>query len=95
MELKFEWDTNKNDANLMKHGVSFKDAMYVFFDPKHLEIHDNKHSLAEDRWRLIGLNCCDLLTVVYTERNDQIRIISARKADKKETEEYYYGYCCI
>ncbi|MCL2244043.1 MAG: BrnT family toxin [Treponema sp.] len=93
MEVKFIWDDRKNAINIMKHGVSFSMAAMVFSDPKFLCWYDSEHSsISEDRWRIIGLSGCDVLIVIYTEQDNFIRIISARKASKKEKEKYYYGY---
>jgi len=92
MYYEFEWDEEKNDVNLMKHGISFKTATMVFYDPKRVDVYDRRHSLFEDRWKTIGLNCFDVLSVVYTMRKGKIRIISARKAERKEEEAYIYGY---
>ena len=92
MEYEFEWDEEKNDFNFMKHGIFFEDAIVIFNDSMRVDIFDRKHSLFEDRWKTIGLYGCDMISVIYTMRNDIIRIISARKADKKEEEEYLYGY---
>jgi len=91
MELRFVWDKKKNAANIMKHGVSFIEAENVFTDPKCIERHDNKHSFSEDRWMVIGLYGSVVYNVIFTERNGKIRIISARKANKKEIERYFYG----
>jgi len=94
MELRFVWDKKKNAVNIRKHGVSFSMAAMVFSDPKYNCWYDSEHSsLTEDRWKIIGLSGCDVLIVIYTEHDNYIRIISARKADNKEEEEYYYGYC--
>jgi hypothetical protein len=92
MKYKFEWDKEKNALNLRKHGVSFKEAAAVFSDPQRLEINDRTHSLLEERWMVVGLSITTMLTVIFTERNGFIRIISARKASKKEEEMYFYGY---
>ena len=92
MKYRFEWDENKNALNWMKHGILFEDAVIVFNDPMRVDIYDQEHSLFEDRWRTIGLYGCDILSVIYTMRTGTIRIISARKADKKEKEDYFYGY---
>lgn len=85
----FEWDDNKERANIRNHGVSFADASLVFLDPFRIERYDSMHSkLGEDRYITIGyVNC--LLSVVYTERdNDTIRLISARRANSEERREY-------
>ena len=92
MEYEFEWDEEKNDFNFMRHGIWFEDAIKIFNDSMRVDIFDGEHSLFEDRWKTIGLYGCDIIFVIYTMRNDIIRIISARKADKEEEEEYFYGY---
>jgi uncharacterized DUF497 family protein len=92
MEYKFEWDEEKNALNWMKHGILFEEAKMVFHDPRRVDIYDREHSLFEDRWNTIGLYNCDIFSVIYTMRKGIIRIISARKADKKEKEAYFYGY---
>ncbi len=86
---EFEWDDAKSDSNLQKHGVSFEDARLVFRDAFAIEQLDNRADYGEDRFVLTGMAKGFLLVVVYTEREDQIRIISARKADKQETDGYY------
>jgi uncharacterized DUF497 family protein len=91
--MEFEWDDRKNAVNILKHGVSFETAKEVFYDPLRVDIYDRKNSKSEDRWKAFGLSDWVLLMVCYTERNGVIRIISARKATKKEEEEYYNGYC--
>jgi len=94
--IKFSWDEAKNARNIAKHGVSFEEAKHIFSDPNTFEIFDSKHNLDEDRWKIIGMNGWGLFTVICTEDEDEedetIRIISARKADKKEKEVYFYGY---
>ncbi|MCL2185965.1 MAG: BrnT family toxin [Treponema sp.] len=95
MELKFEWDENKATVNIKKHGVSFESASKVFNDPMRYEIFDQTHSFFENRWLTIGTADTIVLEVVFTERLDCIRIISAQKADKEEEEEYFYGYSTI
>lgn len=89
--MEFEWDQKKNIKNKKKHGVSFEDAKNVFFDPLRAEIYDHKNSKTEDRWIIYGRMHWVLFTVCCTENNGCIRIISARKATKKEEEEFYYG----
>ena len=95
MNLRFEWDENKNIANQIIHGVSFEKAAMVFSDPMRIEIHDRKHSSYEDRWKTFGLSGLTVLMVNFTERNGVIRIFSTRKASKTEEEEYFYGYGSI
>jgi uncharacterized DUF497 family protein len=92
MNLEFEWNDRKNEKNLMKHGISFEDARMVFFDPKMKEYFDYENSFLEKRWIAVGLVSMDVLKVVFTEREERIRIISARKAGKNDEEDYFYGY---
>jgi uncharacterized DUF497 family protein len=91
MYFEFEYDEKKNAENIIKHGVSFEDAEKVFYDPNRTEIFDKLHSIKEERWKIIGLAGWKLLTVICTERKGKVRLISARKADKKEKEDYFYG----
>jgi len=91
--MTYEWDNEKNEYNKKKHdGISFEFAVRVFLDSKRIEKYDYKHSTdTEERWDVIG-KVDNILFVVYTERNDRTRIISARKATKEETDEYYNDY---
>jgi uncharacterized protein len=87
--LNFEWDENKAKSNLAKHAVSFAEATTVFSDPLSLTIPDPAHSQVEDRFIIIGSSYQrKLLVVVHTERGDNIRIISARRATKRERMNY-------
>ena len=87
--LKFEWAPQKAKINLKKHGVSFSEASTAFEDVLSLTIDDPLHSSDEERLVLIGMSFKNRLTiVVHTERGDNIRIISARKATKKERKYY-------
>lgn len=86
--MKFEWDENKSRINLEKHGIDFETAMLVFNDSQRIEIYDFEHSIEEDRYNTIGM-VNDVLFVVYTERKDNIRLISARLATKAERSIYY------
>jgi uncharacterized protein len=88
--MKFEWDENKNQLNIRKHGISFYDAAYVFSDPFALSMPDDEHSETEERWLLLGKNLNErLLLIVHTLRHDDIiRIISARKATVNEATTY-------
>ena len=90
--MNIEWDEKKNLLNIKKHGVSFILAARVFTDPLRKEDYDAKHSgQGEDRIYVIGLAENRLLYVSFTEPNTEtIRIISARKANKREMR-YYYG----
>ena len=86
--MLFEWDEEKAAANLKKHGVDFKDASLVFNDPYRKEFFDAAHSFEEDRYNIIGM-VEDVLFVVYTERGEKVRIISARIATRREMRIYY------
>lgn len=85
--MDFEWDENKNKSNQEKHGVDFTDAKDVFDDTNRTNSEDNRKDYGEKRWITIGMVSNALLTVVYTIR-DAIRIISARRSNKKERQEY-------
>jgi len=87
--MKFEWDENKNKANIQKHGIDFRDAVYVFADHLALNIPDD-YAEDEERWLLLGMNLKEqVLLVVHTFRSeDVIRIISARKATHREKATY-------
>jgi uncharacterized protein len=87
--LLFEWDPNKARQNLEIHGISFDEASTAFGDILSLVIYDPLHSEEEHRFVLIGNSYKDrLLVVVHTDRGDYIRLISARKATKKERKQY-------
>jgi uncharacterized protein len=88
--LRFEWDEAKNQSNISKHGIDFRQAAFVFSDPFALSIPDDDHSEMEERWLLLGKNLSSqVLLVVHTFRyDDVIRIISARKATATETATY-------
>ena len=90
--MDFEWDVNKNQANLSKHGVSFEEARNVF-DGSPLVYFDANQSLDEDRYVAIGFAGMRLLTVVFVTRGaETTRIISARKASTSEEKRYERGY---
>lgn len=86
-----EWDDRKNKINREKHGISFETAAHVFDDINRIEYFDEAHSADEDRYIVLGL-VRKVLFVVYTDRGDATRIISARKATAAETEVYYGNY---
>ena len=89
--LSFQWDARKSASNKRKHGVSFEEAQTVFYDDNALLIADAEHSDDEDRFVLLGLSSVPRLLVVchcYRESDEVIRIISARKADKRERAQY-------
>ncbi len=83
----FEWDEEKDKQNKQKHGVDFETAARVFFDPYYVEFPDDFHSDEEPRNKVIGL-VHNLLLVIFTDREDAKRIISARKANAKERSAY-------
>ena len=89
----FEWDDRKEQINISKHGIDFSTAVLVFGDDNRIEKYDDLHSISEDRYITIGeINgIAVIVVVVYTEREDSIRIISARLATKIEKEAYYNG----
>ena len=88
MNLKFEWDKTKAKDNYAKHGVSFDLAKKVFKDPFAVEFLDDREDYGEERFVILGMVDGHLLYVAYTERNETIRIISARRATKHEQETY-------
>ena len=92
MALTFEWDPNKAKSNLGKHGIGFEEASTVFGDPRSLTIPDPVHSTVESRLVIVGSSHRGkLLVVVHTERGDNIRIISARVASRRERRSYEEG----
>jgi len=89
MGLFFEWDGNKARSNLSKHSISFEEASTAFGDPNSLTITDPGHSSDEDRYVLLGRSYRGkIMVVVHTERGENIRIISARLANRKERRTY-------
>ena len=84
----FQWDENKARKNLHKHGISFEQAALVFEDENRTDDYDLKHSEEEDRWITVGM-VNDIVTVVYTERGEDIRLISAWVADENDRRRYY------
>ncbi|MEE3718217.1 BrnT family toxin [Tumidithrix elongata RA019] len=89
MELAFEWDEQKETENIKKHGIGFQEGKTVFNDPLSITLSDPIHSIDEDRFIDLGFsNQGRLLIVVYTERQQNIRIISCRKATNKERSFY-------
>ena len=95
--MKFEWDTNKEKINIQKHGISFEHATYVFADPFALNKYDNENSENEDRWILLGKSLNEtILVVAHTFRDidgiEFVRIISVRRATKREKQAYQKRY---
>lgn len=88
-ELRFEWDNLKAFKNLEKHHVAFEEAKTIFDDPFFITVVDQEHSADEERYITIGLSSQGrVLLVAHTDRGESVRIISARKATKKE-ERFY------
>lgn len=88
MILKFEWNRSKAKDNYAKHGVSFEFAKDVFRDPFAVEFLDDREDYGEERFVIIGRVEDHVLCVIYSERNDVIRMISARRATKHERATY-------
>ena len=86
--MEFEWDKNKNDSNIEKHGIDFNDAKEIFNDKKRKISPDLRKNYGEDRWITIGKVVDTVMVVVYTIRNNVYRLISARYAKKKERDRY-------
>lgn len=90
--MEFEWDDEKAESNLHKHGVSFPEAQTVFADSLALTGYDPDHSDGEDRYITMGTSIEGrLLVVSHTDRGDRVRIISAREASRKERRDYEDG----
>ncbi|MYK20711.1 BrnT family toxin, partial [Candidatus Poribacteria bacterium] len=88
--FKFDWDENKQRNNVRKHKVSFYEAITVFSSSPLLTENDDLHSQYEQRYKTTGYSVKNrLLVVIYTDRGDVTRIISARKANKLERENYH------
>ena len=88
-ETQLIWDTDKAVKNLRKHQVSFDEAATVFDDPMFITFVDEEHSRDEERYITIGLsNRGRLLVIAHTDREGQIRVISARKATRREGKFY-------
>ena len=88
--MLFEWDDKKDQINVERHGIDFETAAGIFCDPDRIEWYDHIHSINEDRFITISMidkRVC-VVTVVYTERDEAIRIISARYATEKERKAY-------
>lgn len=89
MGIEFEWDLEKAKGNLKKHQVTFYEAGTVFGDPLSMTFYDPDHSVDENRFITVGLSRPGkLLIVSHTDRGDRIRIVSARKATRRERRYY-------
>jgi len=92
IKLGFEWDKRKDKTNVKEHGISFDEARTVFYDANAIQFFDPDHSDDEDRFILLGISFKLKVLVVchcYRESETVIRIISARKADGDEEQEYW------
>jgi len=92
MAMKFKWDSQKADSNRKKHGVSFQEAASVLGDALSITYYDPDHSVREHRFITMGMSRFGrVLLVAHTYRGDNVRIISARKATRKEQRYYEEG----
>ena len=91
--MNFEWNRQKSQISLKKHGISFEEAKTVFDDPLYVDFYDPDHSDDEHRYLIVGRSDKGnrLLIVSYTERDDMLRLISARKTTRKERKAYENG----
>lgn len=90
--MKFDWDENKAKSNFLKHGITFNDAVTVFADPYLLFTEDTQHSEREEReWAMGEAENGTILVVFFSVRKETFRIISARKATKRECKKYEQG----
>ncbi len=90
--MKFDWNSKKAEINLKKHGISFEEAITVWNDYFFIDFFDEKHSVEENRFLIVGESDQNrLLIVSYTEIVDIIRIISAREITSKERRDYEHG----
>ena len=90
-DIRFEWDENKNQISIQKHGISFQEAVTVFYDDNAVLFDDPEHSEYEERFILLGISASSGLCTVchcYRESESVIRIISARKATRTEERSY-------
>jgi uncharacterized DUF497 family protein len=86
--MDFEWDDNKARSNLAKHKIDFSDAIRIFLDPFRLEAIDDRQDYQETRFQVIGQVSGVTLLVIYTQRREKFRLISARRAGRKERKSY-------
>jgi uncharacterized DUF497 family protein len=86
--VQFEWDESKAESNFAKHNVPFDKAILAFDDPSRRTVADTRKDYGEARWILVGLSEGRLLTVVWTRRDEKIRLISARGANQREKRDY-------
>ena len=97
MQYNFEWDPEKAKENWQKHGVRFEQAAAVFRDSRAMTLYDDEHSSTEERWITMGISASSILLVVHhtfrkeTKNSATIRLISSRKATRKERQQYITG----
>ncbi len=89
--MEFQWDDAKNDACFERRGFDFAYAVRVFLDPHRIVAQDRRRDYGEDRYRLLGMIDGRTYVVVYTMRGSATRIISARKANRKEVANYEHN----
>jgi hypothetical protein len=89
IDSRFEWDNAKAARNYRDHGVTFDQAVKAVSDPFAIEMIDEREDYGEERINLLGMCDGTLLHVTYTERGERIRVISARRAERHEQDEYY------
>lgn len=87
--VKIEFDEQKNQKNIQKHGISFQIAAHALSDPDALIEYDEIHSVEEDRFYLLGQIDSRIIFLVFTMRGNAVRLISARPATKREVQRYY------
>ena len=92
--MNFDWDNNKNQSNIAKHGISFEEAIAIFDDPNIVTYEDTRFNYGETRFVSIGQiilvtqEKTVIIVVIHTQRNQTIRLISARKANERERKRY-------
>ena len=92
--MNFDWDNNKNQSNITKHGINFEDAITIFDDPNILSYEDTRFNYGETRFISIGQitlvtqEKTVIIVVIHTQRNQTIRLISVRKANERERKRY-------
>jgi uncharacterized protein len=89
--MDFEWHPAKAEENVRKYGIDFPTAVLVFLDPHRIEREDIRISYGETRFQVIGMVGVQVLVLIYTPRADRIRIVSARKANRRERRAYDTG----
>lgn len=87
--LQFEWDAQKAEANIIKHGVRFAHGIAAFADEDRVVTEDTRYAYLENRYELIGMIDDRLHVVIYTMRYEKVRLISVRRANKREQKRYW------